>query len=383
MQQVDTKDSPAQNQHQSANISPHFQYFEDENIDLYAMYLIIWRRKWVIITLTVVAAISSVFYALQLNYVYKAEALLLPPNTKDIQAMNVLGLQKTLAEEGRVPVSNSIYVSGITAIDVFKKFNQNLNSRSLHRKYIEEYGLLELLSPKQTEETRKEDIYKVFSEILSIEERNGISSIKIELEEPHTAAQWINDFVEFVDRETISMLVDNIENTIKNKIKDIEYTVGSKRELAIKRREDQIIRYIEASKIADSLGIVRRVDATNIIQNTQMNVGLETATTPLYYLGYEALMTEIEILRNRESDDPFIIGLRDLQEQLAMLKSVKLDEGKMHAVLIDQAAYPPKIPFRPNRKMIVSLSTVGGFFAGILLAFFIEYVQNIRRKNYE
>ena len=383
MQQVDTKDSPAQNQHQSANISPHFQYFEDENIDLYAMYLIIWRRKWVIITLTVVAAISSVFYALQLNYVYKAEALLLPPNTKDIQAMNVLGLQKTLAEEGRVPVSNSIYVSGITAIDVFKKFNQNLNSRSLHRKYIEEYGLLELLSPKQTEETRKEDIYKVFSEILSIEERNGISSIKIELEEPHTAAQWINDFVEFVDRETISMLVDNLENTIKNKIKDIEYTVGSKRELAIKRREDQIIRYIEASKIADSLGIVRRVDATNIIQNTQMNVGLETATTPLYYLGYEALMTEIEILRNRESDDPFIIGLRDLQEQLAMLKSVKLDEGKMHAVLIDQAAYPPKIPFRPNRKMIVSLSTVGGFFAGILLAFFIEYVQNIRRKNYE
>ena len=383
MQQVDTKDSPAQNQHQSANISPHFQYFEDENIDLYAMYLIIWRRKWVIITLTVVAAISSVFYALQLNYVYKAEALLLPPNTKDIQAMNVLGLQKTLAEEGRVPVSNSIYVSGITAIDVFKKFNQNLNSRSLHRKYIEEYGLLELLSPKQTEETRKEDIYKVFSEILSIEERNGITSIKIELEEPHTAAQWINDFVEFVDRETISMLVDNLDNTIKNKIKDIEYTVESKRELAIKRREDQIIRYIEASKIADSLGIVRRVDATNIIQNTQMNVGLETATTPLYYLGYEALMTEIEILRNRESDDPFIIGLRDLQEQLAMLKSVKLDEGKMHAVLIDQAAYPPKIPFRPNRKMIVSLSTVGGFFAGILLAFFIEYVQNIRRKNYE
>ena len=114
-----------------------------------------------------------------------------------------------------------------------------------------------------------------------------------------------------------------------------------------------------------------------------MNVGRETATTPLYYLGYEALMTEIEILRNRESDDPFIIGLRDLQEQLAMLKSVKLDEGKMHAVLLDQAAYPPKIPFRPNRKMIVSLSTVGGFFAGILLAFFIEYVQNIRRKNYE
>ena len=119
MQQVDTKDSPAQNQHQSAHISPNFQYFEDENIDLYAMYLIIWRRKWVIITLTVVVAISSVFYALQLNYVYKAEALLLPPNTKDIQAMNVLGLQKTLAEGGRVPVSNSNSTRLILGTSIF------------------------------------------------------------------------------------------------------------------------------------------------------------------------------------------------------------------------------------------------------------------------
>ena len=66
-----------------------------------------------------------------------------------------------------------------------------------------------------------------------------------------------------------------------------------------------------------------------------------------------------------------------------MLKSIELDKGKMHAVLIDQEAYPPKNPIRPNRKLIVSLSTVAGFFSGILLAFFVEFVQNIRRKNSE
>ena len=386
MRQVDTNISPQQEQQQTSQMAPYSQYLEDDTIDFYALYLIIWRRKWMIIALTVVTTVVSVVYSLQLKRIYKAEALLLPPNSKDVQSMNVLGLQKTLSEgvgANVTPIYNSIYVTGITARDVFNKFKQNLNSRSLHRKFIEDNGLIEFLSPKQTPGTRKEDAYKVFSEIISIKESSGITSISIELYDSDSAARWINKFIEFVDKETISMLVDDLQNTIKNKIRDIEYTVGSKRELAIQRREDQIIRYREAAKIANNLGIQRRIDATNIIQNTQLQVGLETATTPLYYLGYEALITEIEILRSRKSDDPFIIGLRDLQEQLAMLKSIRLDQENMSAVLIDQEAYPTKNPIRPNRTLIVSLSTVAGFFSGILLAFFVEFVQNIRRKNSE
>jgi Uncharacterized protein involved in exopolysaccharide biosynthesis len=108
---------------------------------------------------------------------------------------------------------------------------------------------------------------------------------------------------------------------------------------------------------------------------------LKRLQPPLYYLGFEALMTEIKILRNRKSDDAFIIGLRDLQEQLAMLKSIELDKEKMHAVLIDQAAYAPKSPVKPNHKLIVGLSTVVGFFSGIILVFFIEFIQKNWRKN--
>jgi len=162
---------------------------------------------------------------------------------------------------------------------------------------------------------------------------------------------------------------------------EIEYTIASKREMAKQRREDQIIRYDEAAKIANNLGITRRVDATNIIQNTQMNVDIATATSPLYYLGFEALMTEISILQNRVSDDPFIKGLRDLQEKLALLRSINFNEEKMTAVHIDQAAYPSNIPIKPNRRLIVTLGTVTGLISGILLAFLIEFVNNQRKKH--
>jgi chain length determinant protein (polysaccharide antigen chain regulator) len=94
-------------------------------------------------------------------------------------------------------------------------------------------------------------------------------------------------------------------------------------------------------------------------------------------------MTEITILKNRKSDDPFIVGLRDLQEKLALLRTLEFDKEKLRAVHIDQAAYPPKSAIKPNRRLIVSLVTVVGLFSGIFLAFFIEFVQNQRKKHSE
>jgi len=142
-----------------------------------------------------------------------------------------------------------------------------------------------------------------------------------------------------------------------------------------------VLRYQEASIIARVLGIKKRVDATNIIQNTQMNVDIATASTPLYYLGIEALTAEINILQNRKSDDPFISGLRDLQEQLVLLRSIKIEEEGLHAVTVDQAAYPPKNRIKPDRRLIVSLGTVVGLFLGIFLVFFVSFVQKQKETH--
>ena len=136
-----------------------------------------------------------------------------------------------------------------------------------------------------------------------------------------------------------------------------------------------MLRYQEAITIARTLGIKKRVDATSIIQNTGTNIDISTTSTPLYYLGIEALNAEINILKNRESDDPFISGLRDLQEKLTLVRSFKINESGMHSVTIDQSAYPPKNRIKPNRRLIVSLGTVVGLFLGIFLVFFVSFIQ--------
>jgi len=55
----------------------------------------------------------------------------------------------------------------------------------------------------------------------------------------------------------------------------------------------------------------------------------------------------------------------------------------MHAVTVDQAAYPPKKRIKPNRRLIVSLSTVVGLFLGIFLVFFVSFVQKQRETHSE
>ena len=396
MPQADSKKSSGQEQQQTAQTvsypSHYPQQFEDDTIDLFELWIILWKRKWLVIAVTVVAALGSIVYALVTPSVYKAEALLLPPKAKDIQSMNILGLQDALLSIEKK--DRNKFGDEITSAKIFKKFKQNLTSRNLHKKFIHENGLMELLAPDRTPEIRNEEIYKGFAEIINLEDGpsdledvKGITTLSIEMHDADIASQWVNDLIKFVNKETIAMLVQDLQNSIANQIVNIEYKIGSKRQMAKLRREDQIDRYLEAAKIAVDLGIKRRVDATNIIQSiqpvTQMNVDIATASTPLYYLGHEALLKEISILKNRESDDPFIAGLRDYQEQLALLRSIRFNKEKLNAVHIDQAAYPPTYATKPNRRLIVSIGTVVGLFSGIFLAFFIEFFQNQRKKHSE
>ena len=99
--------------------------------------------------------------------------------------------------------------------------------------------------------------------------------------------------------------------------------------------------------------------------------------------GLRDLQENLARVRAIKSDDPFIKGLRDLQEQLALLRLIKIEEEGMHSVTVDQAAYPPKNRIKPDRRLIVSLSTVVGLFLGIFLVFFVSFIQKQKETHSE
>ncbi len=356
---------------------PYPQPFEDDTIDLYELWITLWNRKWLVIAVTVLAALGSVVYALQQPPVYKAESLLLPPRVEDLKSLNFPGVPVTQMVEPTKGLKGE-YGIGVNA--VFATFKKNLSSRSLQKKFIEKQGLMEILAPNRTPETRDIEILESFSKMIKIENGENIS-VSMESDDPEFAAKIVNDYISFFDFETVKGLVSAARNSIESQIRDIQYSISSKRKMAKVRRLDQIINIQESANTAFLLGIKDRVDTTNVVQNNQLNITINS--TPLYYRGFRALNAEMEFLENRKSDDPFISGLRDLQEQLALLRSIKIEEEGQHAVTIDQAAYPPKNRIKPNRRLIVSLGTVVGLFLGIFLVFFVSFVQKQRETHSE
>ena len=152
-----TSDNPQTQAPQSVQYAPNLQQFEDDTLDLYELWITLWNKKWLVIAVTVIAALGSVVYALQQPPIYKAEALLLPPSAKDIQLLNIpggIGVNKVEGVPGNSPTS------------VFAEFKQNLTSRILQKKFIDEQGLMDILAPDRTNETMEEEILNSFSKLI-------------------------------------------------------------------------------------------------------------------------------------------------------------------------------------------------------------------------
>ena len=162
-----TSDNPQTQAPQNVQYAdPYPQQFEDGTIDLYKLWITMWNKKWLVIAVTVIAVLGSVVYALLQTPIYKAEALLLPPKAKDVKSVNVQ-LENGLVMKGEQTMQLR-RVQGVTVDLAFAAFKNNLSSRSLQKKFIDEQALMDILAPNQTSETRVEDIYEGFTGLIEL-----------------------------------------------------------------------------------------------------------------------------------------------------------------------------------------------------------------------
>ena len=216
-----TSDNPQTKALQNVQYAaPYPQQFEDDTIDLYELWITLWNKKWLVIALTVIAALGSVVYALNMPKIYKAEALLLPPNVKDVKSRSVWLVNGVKGEQVMQRVQ------GMSVAGVFAAFKNNLSSRSLQKKFIDQYGLMNILAPDRTPETRDIEILEDFSKMIIVDEDEEVFSVSTESEDPEFAAKLVNDYVSFFDLETVRALVADARNAIEEQIMDIENIIA-------------------------------------------------------------------------------------------------------------------------------------------------------------
>ncbi|HIJ29789.1 MAG TPA: hypothetical protein HPP91_14880, partial [Gammaproteobacteria bacterium] len=99
---------------------------------------------------------------------------------------------------------------------------------------------------------------------------------------------------------------------------NIEEKISLLQENAAKRRADRIAVLQENLKMAKRLGIEQTMFSTS--QSGSAQIEINATSVPPYMYGVKRLEVEIEALKSRTNDAPFIAELRGLQQQLINLE---------------------------------------------------------------
>jgi len=356
-----------------------------DEISLIDIVRVLLRRKKLIIGITIIAVSIGLVYAFSQERVYQVETILLPPSHEDVQALfedvEALNVFNSDSENNR----NSIFAS----------FTASINSRRLRQSFFNDYKLIETLSGEHAQPLTTQginDVFEEFSKLLNVKVDKKSNSTTITLEGTHKEkiGVWLDALVVMANQDTVNHLVRDLQSNIDSKINSIKLKISSKRSVYKKRREDALGRLQEAFHIAKELGIHDHLFVPNVdgapsrmisakLNNISKSLSNEDNLST-YMKGTKVLQAEINALKKRRSDDIHIAGLRDLQEELTRLESIKIASHKLKAVTVDKKATVDIDPVRPNRKLIAMLSLILGGMLGIFSAFILELMRKLKEQ---
>ncbi|TMP59511.1 LPS O-antigen length regulator [Pseudoalteromonas sp. S1610] len=199
----------------------------DDEIDLRELFTAIWHGKWIIIAITTLFAVASVFYAINQPNIYKSEALLAPAE-QDQQG----GLGALAGQFGGLASLAGVNLGSGGGVDKTQIALEVLKSRQFTSEFIQKHNILpDLMAAKSWNretntviydeelyiedqnkwirevelpfkpEPSMQEAYKEFSEIVSANKNteNGMVIIAIEHVSPFIAQQWVSWLIQDIN----------------------------------------------------------------------------------------------------------------------------------------------------------------------------------------
>ena len=234
----------------------------NDEIDLRELFGVLWAGKVKIIAITAMFAVASVIYALSVPNQYKATALLAPAQSDGGGLSGALGQLGGLAslagvslgggESGEAQIAQEImkswsYIEGFItgnniAVEVYAAEGWSKGSNTLQinndaydvgaNKWLVEDESGAIGAPSSWQ------LFESFSEMLSVSEdkKSGLVSVSIEYYSPQIAKQWVDMYIESINRfmqqrqidkvtRNINYLQEQIEKTAIAEMQEVFYTI--------------------------------------------------------------------------------------------------------------------------------------------------------------
>ena len=331
-----------------------------ENINSFVDF--IEKKQATLIGIISIPVIAALIYALTATEIYKTSIYIIPPQQKDINALNIT------TKDGRRLVSLD---SEISVNEVYNTFMVNAQSRKYQRDFFFDNNIYQYFdetdNEKSFESFHKNMSFRLQSKVLSREVREEkfltVSFLHTNSQE---AADFLNQYINTVILKTSNELAKGINKLISKKRDVIQGEVDSKINLAKQITKDRIVQLEEALVIARKLNIQSIQSSVTNQQSVIMTDENLINNNPLYLYGVNALRVEIETLRTRKSEESFVPGLRALQQKVEALEIIQVNPSEVIAAQIDQKALPNKMRYSPKRKLIVFLGLIFGIFLSLI-----------------
>ena len=224
-------------------VEPMLTSIEQNEIDIGMLISLVWRGKWIVLSVTILGAILSVAIATRLPDIYRAEALLAPASNEDGGGLAGLSAQYSgLASLAGINLGGLGGSADKTALGI-----EIMQSRKFIGQFVERHDILvPLLASNDWELANNKLVYdrvlysedskswvrdvspplelvpslleahKEFSDLLSVARDTESGFVKVTLEHysPYIAKQWVDWLVQDINAELRQQDISEAENSI-------------------------------------------------------------------------------------------------------------------------------------------------------------------------
>jgi uncharacterized protein involved in exopolysaccharide biosynthesis len=373
---------------------------DGDEISLVDLAATLWRRKWLIVGVTFVAAVFSVVYALVQPNMYTASATMLPISGS---------ASSSLAQYASLAAMAGVSLPSAGSTNPAIKIEAILKSRSFAENLIGQLNLIPVLVEKPEKITvgtplgaAVESLNKILS--VSTDAKTNMMKISAKTKEPTLSSSIVNKALDMIQEDLKGRVLSSSGKNIavletqaaeqeakvreaqekltdfqrKNKL--VSPTTQSSGSLQLYQAliQQKMALEIEISRLesalsADNPKIVSARTQLNAIkaqmtdfEKTGGGVGPSMNAAPATLMEFANISAELELATK-------IYGTL-----LSSLETMRLQDAseKVFVEVIDQAI-PPEKKSEPSRAMICVVGTMAGGFLSVLLAFVLDALKKL------
>lgn len=368
----------------------------EEEINLLDYYKVIKKRWKIIFYIFIISVVSTIIISFKLPKIYQAKSVIFVQSGGG-------GISSLVAN---LPVPFDI--SGLTGPTSSDYLVALLKSETLREKVVKKLKLDKnkyfVLNP---EEATREKILKRLQDSTKIQDdKKGTITISVETKEPHLSAKIANTYIELLKKSIFTRATENREfiekqlTRTKERLKIAEENLKKFQEknktFSVDKEVEKLIEQyakLQSEKTAAEISLKETEELLKTTGNISDLMKLEaekvSLKTRVNEINNAISQLEIEFLRIPEQGLELTRLLRDVKVQNTLFEMLtqqyelaKIAEQKedVKFQVIDRA-YPPEKHIKPNKRLNVMISAVTSLFFGIFLAFFLEYLENVKQQE--